>query len=298
MGIALLVLAVVGAIVLGARHQKLVAGSATPASLTEAPKVGDCVLEPLPDWQQPPEMSEVAPCGQRKFGEVVAVMPGSLNNYLASMNTDRGDDPVTPEGTCVRVGSAFLGLPSTAADPRTHPTTWYPSPSIGMQVVQPNALARRFGADWTACVVRIFSNSTSSGPSYTGTLAAVNTTFGYPPEAATCWRTMQKREWPPVSCRTPHAVEEFGSVGDLDPTMTSASSLHGSCLQLVSRMTGKVDPTAGGVLLIRVVLSGSYLSDQNSTVTLVNYSCLVEVRPGEQLTGPLLNLEDGPIPLR
>jgi hypothetical protein len=227
-----------------------------PAPLAQAPNIGDCLVEPLHAWQ-PPDMPRAGACGARKYGEVVAVMPGSLKQYLESVNDYSADDPDATEGASVRTGAAFLGLPSDHAGQGTVPPTWYPSTHLGVQVVQPDAIARKFGADRTACVVEIFSERGDAAPSYAGTLAAVTTTFEYPPEAAICWPHP-----PPVgglgttSCRTPHPVEEFGSIWDVDPTAAGTPSLRSSCVELVSRMTGMSDPTADGALLIRIADTG------------------------------------------
>jgi hypothetical protein len=297
-GFAVLILAIVLAVVLGSRNDKFIAGVAVLTPLADSPQLGDCLIGP-PVSGTYPAVAPTGPCSGRKYGEVVAVMPHSLPRFFDDQSYDSGsiDDPSAPDAVCARKGLEFLGLAypveqgPTAASP-----TWFPSTTVGPELLQPDWLGLAFGADWTACVVRMYSN-TDDSIAYTGSLAQVHATHNYPPNAAICWPELPLNDYRTISCRLPHAVEEFGSMWDMDLSTRPAQLQH-SCVDLVTEMTGRADPTAAGALQVRVVKTSTYRAADDQDRMLASYSCIVRAASGMHLRGPLLNLHDRPLPLR
>ena len=294
-GIAVLVLAVVAAAVVGARNAKYLTGLPGPAPVADPPAVGDCLTSPM-GQDVYPAVASTGSCHGPRYGEVVAVMPHTLEQ-VAQDNNDSADMSTTPEGRCITKGLQFLGLSYPIVQgSATDPATWFPSTNLGSSLIQPNPLAQRFGADWTACVVAVYSNSGGT-TRYSGTLGQVHITRDYPQAAAICWSDLPLNETPVVPCREPHGVEEFGNMWDVDSS-TRPADLHGSCLDLVKQMTGMDDPTAAGALQVRAIQSYTYPAADHQQTLLAGYSCIVQAAAGKQLTGPLLNLHDGPLPVR
>jgi len=294
-GIAVLILAMVAAIVVGTRNDRSVAGRPTPSPVADPPRVGDCLTGPLAADTYP-ALGPTGPCDEQRYGEVIAVLPHSLPQVLDPEFDGSTDDLTSPDAICVRKGMQFMGLSFPPVQGLTpDPPTWFPAASVGPGLIQPNPLAQRFGADWTACVVSVYSNLGGSTV-YTGTLARVHVIRDYPPNAAICWPDPVLNENPPVSCRQPHVVEEFGSMWDVNPSVEPAA-LQDSCVDLVKAMTGMADPTAAGALQIRVVRTSTYQASDDQDTVLAAYGCIVQADLGKLLTGPLLGLRDGPLPL-
>ena len=294
-GIAVLVLAVVAAMVVGARNAKYIKGTAGVAPVADPPVVGDCLTGPMTQGPYPAIVA-TGPCSGSRYGQVVAVMPHTLGE-VAQDSAESGDMTATLEGSCTRKGMQFLGLSFPVLQgSATEPPTWFPSTNIGPGLIQPDPLAQRFGADWTACMVSVYAIF-DEPTDYRGTLAQVHVTRDYPPNAATCWSDLPLNETPAVPCRQPHEVEQFGGMWDMDPG-TRPAELQSSCLELVKDMTGMEDPTAAGALQVRVLQSYTYPAPDDQDTLLAGYSCIVRAAAGKQLTGPLLSLYDGPVPVR
>ena len=210
-------------------------------------------------------------------------MPHSLH-LVAQDNAESDDGSTTPEGRCAVKGVRFLGLSFPIVQgSATDPATWFPSANLGPGLIQPDPLARRFGADWTACVVSVYTISGGS-TGYTGTLAQVHVTRDYPPAAAVCWSDLPLNETPIVPCRQPHGVEEFGGMWDVDPSARPAE-LQNSCLHLVKQMTGLDDPTAAGAVQVRTIQTSRYSAADDRNKMLAGYSCIVRAASGKQLSG-------------
>jgi hypothetical protein len=266
--------------------------------LADPPGVGDCVVAP-PEAQEYPPVLVIGPCTTDRYGEVVSVFPHSLDQFSNPAQQVDPSDPSSVESACERTGMRFLGVTVPMSDgPSNVAPTWFPSASIAPTISSPSPLAQRFGADWVACVVLFYSvGDDSVTPAYQGSLHSVFATLDFPPSAADCWADNPTYDLPRVPCDQPHGAEEFGTVWDVDPRKVAVADLVVSCGDFVTTLTGLTDPTAGGALRVSVVRTSTYSYD-DSDRTVVSYTCFVHTAPGRSLTGPLLNLQGGTVPLR
>src|SRR3954453_15530508 len=108
-GVALLILAVVAAVVVGGRNAKYLPGTAQTAAMADPPHVGDCVVVP-PEAQEYPPVLVIGPCTSDRYGGVVAVFPDTLDQFINPALPVDPDDPSSVESACERTGIAFLGL--------------------------------------------------------------------------------------------------------------------------------------------------------------------------------------------
>jgi len=308
---ALLVVAVISAaivlppMVTGSR----IAGSASPIDLPDPPGVGDCLLNPLPktngqdladgttvritgypaDLPDDTAAAAFGPCDGLVAGEVVQVV-------------DSGGDPparraaaaVSNEG-CRSATAAYTGLLDvirqfTSPTGAVEAVRWDPTVNVRHVWVQPEAVQRAAGRTWLACVV------TPARPvRYLGRVAGAFAGRSLPDQFGVCWlQTDVSAAVTFVDCSEPHRSElvSIGSVsGHSDVAPADVTT---SCERLASRVVGRDDPTAGGVLTVGVdpeELPARLRSDRTVDVT-----CFLTAGNDRRLVGTLVGLGDRPIP--
>ena len=247
-GVALLVVTVSAALVIGSLDGARVAGTATMTRGVTAPAVGDCLVSlsdtsvaagavGRPASQPVTGVSEdrvrFGVCSSTsRIGEVVGYQryPRQSSNIEADIAWCQriSDDHRTLENDRYREVVAGLWKPSTGRrflmlHSRPHADPWEPS--------------------WAACVLVAPNVEQYSGSSVRSLAEAPA-----PAPFGLCLAGTANERW--VSCADRHRTQEFGE-GTGAP-MTVREAVH-SCRSLVARMTGMPDITAGGRLLLEVV---------------------------------------------
>ncbi len=304
-GLVILVIALVAAFA-GAARSKPIAGTASLAPIPGPPAVGDCLLEPAPNGAGSSRREDdvvpalrIEACTGPRYGEVMAVIERQDRSRSGTLR----DPPMDP---CRRVFDDYLG-----AIERTELDRWS-GRSFADQLAVPTALQRSQGQDWVACLVVPMGRPETAR--YTGTLRDVLRTRSYPSEFADCLPSLRLGDLPmhlAADCRTPHPGELLGWL-TLDRTEVRSSALRSSCTALAVDLTGLADPTAGGRLQLDVRTSTTSLmmwtvDDGRGSIRVdgpeaaegpvFEVYCLLVPTAGKMLTGPLLGLADGPLPV-
>jgi hypothetical protein len=290
-GVAVLVLAIVAAVVVGGFHTKQVRGAPTTAPPPDPPAAGAC-LGNLAGYGYPFYASEV-PCDRAHVGEVVEVMPaGALAR--ATSTADSTNDDRDPSIACQQSVIRYLGVADGS--------TWLPSAPVAAYLIEPDPIAAQLGSDWLLCAAGVEGADVGQG-AYNGTLRDAMRTGRFPPSFAVCPVSLEHTS-SSQTCTAEHSVEAFGvtTVGDTG----QLPELTASCATLVTSMTGLADPTAGGrltvalapqVSIVATQPAGRAAGTQTVNVSADIYVCLVHTTGSEQLTGPLLGLHGGRLPL-
>ena len=309
-GVLVLVVAVIAALA-GSGRTKQVAGTADIAAIPGPPEVGACVLNPT-DWNSRLPAGEPAvaadgtiflsvatgPCRSARYGEVAGLVADGLD-YRAPAGSDKWDDPNSPDRQCTDLVDAYIG---NSAGPGTGPASWYPAPEVSAMLLGPSALQQRFGARWLVCAVVGHAGS-SSGPRYTGSVRDVMHTLRFPSALAQCLDAVPTAAAVvPVDCAEPHEVELMASSYTDDPRATDRPALAASCPEVAASLTGMLDPTAGGRLRVSTVTNNLPVYGDGGTMDPdhmvdVQSFCVIEAIGGHRLTGPLLGLGGGAVPL-
>ena len=304
-----LVVAVIAALVGNARTKQL-AGSPVLAVIPGPPEVGACVLNPT-DWNSrlPAGEPSVAvdgtvylsvatgSCRPARYGEVAGVIADGLD-YEPPATGDRSDDPNSPDRRCSDLVDEYVGNTGSV----TASATWYPAPSVGPMLLGPSALQQRFGARWLACVAVGYAGS-ASGTRYTGSVRDVMHTLRFPSALAQCLDAAPAAATvATVDCRDPHPAELMASFYTDDPHAADRATLAKSCPAIAASLTGLSDPTAGGRLRVSTVTNNLPVYGDNGDMNPehmvdVESFCLIEATGGRVLTGPLLGLGNGELPL-
>ncbi len=298
-GIVLLVAAVAAAIVLGSLRTKQVPGSASAAPAPDPPSVGNCLGEF--GGSNYPDQAPVVPCDRPHFAEVVAVMPDALPEVASAGSYD---DPDSPINACPRETNRYLGI---ADDAYISDLVWHQTAQVTGTLIQPTELDRMLGSGWVACAAAVGGADLSLQP-YDGTLRNAATTGHLPPMLATCPLSTEQLSLN-QHCDHPHPMESFGTI-TVAKKIDDLAAVTASCADLVKARTGLADPAAGGRMTVAVLQDKStdnYVIEapgsgaEPTTVTLTQmatYYCLVRTTGTHELTGPLLGLHGGPIPLK
>ncbi len=312
-GLLILVIAVAGALAGNART-KTVAGAARPAPIPGPPAVGDCVVdEPdnggvyaeAQDGTRSYQVLTFGPCAA-KIAEVTAVVPGGMR-FKVRYGAD--GVPVTSPGSpdpfdqCWDSAVSYLGLPADYFS--ANGSGWQKNWSIDILAGQPDPLQQTDGQDWVVCAARPAYRS--GDEPYADSLRGSFNNHRYPAQLATCTHrptdpVESQGTWP-TACDHPHLSEQFATRLDEHPDRRSSAGYRAECEQLIRSMTGMVDPTAGGLLRIGIDAEPVTVADGEGDaalrdVTAVQYTCQLEAGPGRQLTGPLMGLGGGPVPVR
>jgi hypothetical protein len=307
-GVLVLVLALVATLAGNARTKQL-AGDPVRGPLPDPPAVGDCVLEPLSqqvlnafgstqparDYPTP----RTAPCTGTRYGEIVAVLAAGLD-YVAPATGDAWSDTNSPANRCSSAAEMYLGVRDV-----DHPSArWSPTAAIAVGAVGPGPVLSGAGQRWLACVVLAFGDSAASENTkrFTGTLRAALASLRLPPQLAQCVPVLpDPSAWEEsIPCARPHRAELLGFAWSDQPDDVVKRRLTGECPELASKLTGLADPSGHGRLRVRVT-SVQLPPDASGTdpdgVGPVNYYCGIEATGGHVLTGPLLGLGEGPLPI-
>ena len=304
-----LAVAVIAALAGNART-KQVAGDVVRGPLPDPPAVGDCVLEPLPEsvlnaFNGSEEVADhltvrMAPCTGARYGEVVAVVAAGLD-YSVPTGGDIWSDPNSPANTCSAAAGTYLG-----AEAGDYLHRWSPATAMTLGAVGPDPVLAHAGQRWLACLVVGLGEpdgAVRTTHRYSRTLRDALSSLRLPPELAQCAPALPAMgaSVEMIPCGRPHSAELFGTAWSDRPDDAERVRLTGECTDFVRKLAGTADPTAGGRLRVRVT-SVELPPDSSDTspdaVGPMYYYCGVEAVAGHVLTGPLLGLGIGPLPVR
>jgi len=308
-GVLVLVIAVVAALAGNARAKQMT-GSPVIAAIPGPPEVGACVLNP-PDWNSRLPAGEPAvavdgtvylsvatgSCRPARYGEVVGVISNGLD-YADPADGDKWDDPTSPDRQCSDLVDAYVG---NDTGPATDSAVWFPAASVGSMLLGPSALQQRFGDRWLACVAVGYAGN-SDGTRYTGSVRDAMRTLRFPSALAQCLGAEPAAAVVPVDCHDPHPAELMASFYTDDPRAADRAKLEASCPDIAAALTGMADPTAGGRLQVSTVTNNLPVYGDNGAMDPdhmvdVQSFCLIEATGSHVLTGPLLGLGGGELPL-
>lgn len=309
-GLLLVVMVAVAALAAAQLLHPPVAGSAVRGTVPGPPAVGDCLLDPTALGQggsTPPAAAHpwlrTGPCQGRRFGEVAAVLTaGDLPTPSApsesGSGSGSGDLTVSDRYSrpCWAAVTGWLGLPTPGGPPIKD--RWEPDPLIaGVVLSGPSQIQRAAGQDWVACIAA-GKDSAGAGP---GIVDDSSDAMGYDTTArdtfdpgpplpifASCYlRAEHAGDYEVVVCATAHPVELLESMVSDRPVTDQDRR---GCRAVARQLTGMPDPTAGGKL-------STIVDDAQAPGGPHFLSCLMVTVGAHQLTGPLLGLKDGPVPL-
>ena len=281
-----------------------ITGVASTVPIPPAPAVGDCLLQPVPSTAQlvhPPAVT--GPCNGSRYGEVVLLIPAT-----AVLPTQESvDGPVDPNrDVCATAVIDYLGLgptPGHPGDPTVfgHPRTlfdhWSPVlPSSDLFISGPDEFQLQMGQNWLACIS--FAPAAERGTGIAYHRSAAGSFSGTPPAAyAVCLLTADTTVLQIADCRQPHQAEIFGYLFTTEAN--SPPALATTCRSLITQLTGMADPTAAGRLLPGTFRSDGSVDRGSAPVDPTGrpLSCLTTAPAGHQLTGPLMDLGNKPVPL-
>ena len=293
-GVLVVVVALAVVMVASLAHSRSVAGVAATTSIPAAPTAGDCVLEPFADDDGSSGPGGVylplrtGVCAGPRYGEVVAVVPDGLTTYPAA--TQSAADPSTGVqdtdpflGTCTNKVAAYVGIVPTQGTVPALFQIWYPPGVPETTVIGPSARQKAAGQTWLACSYRFPATQAGSA-----SLKSEFTNGTVPPVFARCRTSVDPNytKYAPVACNLALPVEEFG----VEREPATAAQRQTSCQQLVHRLTGMADPTDGGRLQIRVLMTPQVPG------TAAPIYCVLAAVGSTALKGPLLSLGSGTVP--
>ena len=307
--VVVLLVALVGARLAGIR----VAGIPYAPVRSSAPAVGDCIglitgtaAEGRPVTSLSVSsvgVTEVrfSDCSLPHVGEVVAfrllTAPGLAAPTSAAPSTAASDSssaqpsvpsttPTTTEVTsdgewCREVASGYRAHVTFKIRDVSGAGFWKPATGQRFLTILSAPSAFEPSARWAACAIISPGIQPYQG-SYVSSLADSPT----PAPFGVC---RESDENPlPISCLEPHRVQEFATA------MVSGqvpASLVVACGELIARMTGLPDATAGGALRVAVVPGGTGTDERDASV-----SCRLEVIGDRTLRATLIGVENGPLP--
>ena len=313
-GALVLVIAVIAAFA-GVFGTKVIAGDARRGPVEGPPDVGSCVLDAVAeeafvsryqvdisvtlDGEIHPHV-RTGPCTEPTYGEVVGVLADGLD-YLPPNEGFISEDPGTPSKKCAELGRAFL---SAGREPTDNTVQWHQAPMPSFDTIGPSEIQKRMGQRWLACRVVAYSASGGTQVPYGGTVRGAAASGGYPSEFARCSEDPPGRGFDVarIDCSLPHRSELLASASTSAPSTTVSQRLERECTDLAGTMTGMADPTAGGRLAVTYtevavpVYGESGAMDPLHMID-VSYACSLQVVGDGVLTGPLLGLGDGDVPL-
>jgi hypothetical protein len=194
------------------------------------------------------------------------------------------------------------GVPDAdpVADPGGSPGGWQPVSTGSVGLLGPSIWQYLAGQTWIACVLYPPA-APYSGTVRGGSAGPAADAFG------SCRGRAEGAQQQGVSCGEAHSAETFGTASSAgaDPDV-----LAESCRGLVTTATGLTDPTAGGALVVDVVVGGSFgttaqpdVPDNGSPIITDpivadggQAACVVSVVGDRHLTHSLIGVGDGPLP--
>jgi hypothetical protein len=300
-GVALVIGVVLAALTVPQLAGIRIAGQPVGLSIAAAPAVGDCL--------RPRGSDAAATHVAVGMGPVAPVtVPCALPHdaQVISVTSDPGQFPVVEQsggqypdlGACADAAYPFLGirLPTDAGDRSNLLGPWRPASLGTFMFLSPDAMQRRVGQSWLACLL------VSPQGIVTGSAAGVFTGRARGNPLALCRPGANVLLDMAISCNRPHAMELIGwrvadeSVGGQRP-------LDQSCAELARRLTGMSDPTAGGALLVAAIvthydatgiLRDGYAPAPHSELN--RAACVITPTGSRLLAGTLTGLGDAPVP--
>ncbi len=278
-----------------------VAGNAQIESLIPGPPaVGDCLLQPvLPadaalnsSLRYPPVST--GPCNGRRYGEVVAVI-GSSKIAVGTVSASVVDDPNV--FACINAVGRYLGGPAQFA----LGGGWTPSSVTATLAAGPTPRQRSANQNWIACIEYIDPNGPgrARADDYRKTAKLAFSAGSPPPPAfSTCLQSTAAVEPDVVDCHRPHPAELFATA--MGNAATSRLLLTNTCNLLVSQYTGISDATSEQ-LTVKINIydqDGELVPESKHTVSNYSAMCIAVPTAGRQLTGPLMDVGDKPLPFR
>ncbi len=311
MGLLLVLLVLLAAAVAPNVLGKRLPGAAAIGPIPGPPAVGDCLLQPTHDdgWrivdQKPVYTSlELGPCDGSRYGEVAAVIAGGVDAGTVKSAGPGGDVSIVDpnQNACEQAVAGYVGAPSSTAPNVAN--QWTLAFGFGSGAAAPDDLQIRFGQKWLACLVFATGDTTTDTDAqtvaYSGTVRDSFSTGRLPSVLGSCLSTAVSVR--PMPCRQPHGAELFGSIST-NPAGTTAALLAANCRAVVGKYTGMVDPTAGGRLSMQVrgthVIREKVFQGLGPPGDATGFAtCVVTTTStARHLTGPLLGLGSGPVPL-
>jgi len=273
-------------------------GTASPIQLPDAPRVGDCLLQPLTDFisipldrTRPLLAPSFAPCdGREVAGEVVAVVraTGGISARLRQAEASGVD--------CYRSSLEYSGLVLTdgryvvAGHSPNDPVNWNLTINVRTAWVVPAPLLRTAGQSWVACIA-----APLSGATFRGRLADAFSGGMLPDEFGFCWQQRTPSAEGSVSCGGRHFAE-LVSLGTIaDGTGIALGDIESSCQRLSALVVGRTDPTAAGRLTVATSVSSQRVAPVPPLPQKLNVVCSLEPL-AYPLSGSVVGLGDQPIP--
>ena len=279
-GLALLVVALLGLLVLPSVLGRRVAGSAEAAPVPDQPSIGTC-LESIsggpdqstvasPDSLITFPSAVVGACTGQLAGEVVSVDPAGSAAARVAVG-----DYMSDAGACDEQARRFIGLPATGT---INGVTWTPRVAAGSQRIGPDGRQRAAGQHWSACVV------TGAGSSYVGSLRSGFDDPAVQDVLGLCWAGRVSMNAALVSCSAPHRGQLLAA-GTVSAPGTVAS-VDASCAGYARLVTGR---TIGAADHLELATTGEGFGS-------MQVFCSVTADTGRTLTGSLVGLGTRPLP--
>ncbi|MET0862850.1 MAG: hypothetical protein ABWZ98_00810 [Nakamurella sp.] len=297
-GIVVLVVALVAVVVLPSISGRRVAGSATALTFADPPAVGACPRAiPQGAVQRNGSTGEISfaaitfgGCTGVIGGEVVAVWPTEAAAQADQRGSRRG-------GPCYRQAADFAGLlpSSRSIDPFgadfAGVVHWKPTIGFVPLNIVPEPVAAAGGQTWVACLV-----VPTRAPSYRGTLRDAYVSGRLPDAFGLCWdQDDLDNSAVLLHCDQPHAAELLATGWVEDRSKITTAEVQASCLTVAGRIIRTDDPTRQGAISIvtdAVRKDGAQREDAPLAV-----NCFATAASPLQLTGSVIGLADGPLPL-
>ena len=263
------------------------------------PAVGDCLLQPVraadaavnSRLQYPPVST--GPCSDRRYGEVVAVID-SAKVARGTVSSSGTDDPNIVG--CINAAARYLGGPAQFA----LGGGWQPVTGTYTLAAGPTPQQRAVKQNWIACIEYLDPDGPRRprADDYRKTAKLALSKNSPPPAAfSTCLHATVGIDPDIVDCYRPHPAELFATASGT--ATTSRLVLANSCAMLVNQYTGI--PTASSErLTVEVHIygqDGKLVPDTANTVSAYTAMCMAVPAAGGQLSGPLMDIGDKPLPL-
>ncbi len=312
LGVGLVLLAVVTAAVLPNIDGRPIAGQAQAVPVDGPPRVGDCLLEPVPGFEVAYDSNglpryvtgRIEPCTKSRFGEVAGTLTGPL-----PLNQSEPEPGTTP-GSSIQQQCAisylnYLGATVDTATMLLRPEFTYWTPMINADVTfyAPTPRQRAAGQAWMACVVHPGFAFREAQPPYDRSPRDGGPLPG--PFGACASMYSEPDGWMPAACDGPHPIELIGmTAGPEDLEGVTQRDLDATCRSLAARRTGipnlsshdglKVSAPAQHTAADAMDVAEEGLGDEGTLNR--HAACIITATGSRELAGSLVGLGDRPIP--
>ena len=292
--------------VIAGHRTHLVAGSAQAAPVPQPPTVGDCVVDPIPvgvvlttgSGGTVPSYpaQQVQPCTGLRYGDVAAVIPSPAPTVATpgSAGSTSLTDPNMD--SCLPSAQRFLGI-GTATPAFGY---WFPSLGTALSLAGPSARQRAAGQHWAACVVAPSFTDGSGVPTsrrYGSSIHHALHTGVLRDQLGNCASSLDWLGGRVGDCARPHLLEQL-AYGTSGARPVDRSQVASTCRQMVGRLTGMPDLTAGGALVVLIYAQDDKLTAINSAQIPpnANLACGIASTGTQILGGSLIALGRQPVP--